>query len=127
MLFSNELRQGNWVERIGHPLKVTGIKNDDIFVDANGVELEYYIFDGINPIPITEEWFLKFGFTFDKKDMTELLSPEVKHPKKYIKGVVKIIEQKDFFVFVRYEFQIKYVHQLQNLYFALTGEELEAI
>lgn len=76
--------------------------------------------DVIKPIPLTEEWFLKFGF---KKVGTNF--------------------ELDFFVLWYSSYQncfvwrfmnidsnadrpisLKYVHQLQNLYFALTGEEL---
>ncbi len=35
-----------------------------------------------------------------------------------------IIKNIDFGIFVKLPIKIKYVHQLQNLYFALTGEEL---
>lgn len=63
-MFKEELRIGNWVQRMGFPLKVTGIKGTDVWLDGNAVELEYYIYDGINPIPLTEEWLVKFGFKF---------------------------------------------------------------
>ena len=76
------------------------------------------------PIPLTEEWLLKFGFEEDNYT--------------YIKGV----HQKIFSGIMKFEFneslknwefsigryndltRVEYVHQLQNLYYALTGEEL---
>lgn len=69
------------------------------------------------PIPLTEEWLLKFGFDVSvgwaEKDDFKMGQPDddwinelwsIRYEKKYVK--------------------IQYVHQLQNLYFALTGQEL---
>jgi hypothetical protein len=64
------------------------------------------------PIPLTEEWLLKFGF---KKSSWG-----------WIKNGVNI--QKGFtlaFSSNKNSIEIKHLHQLQNLYFALTGQELE--
>lgn len=70
------------------------------------------------PIPLTEEWLLKFGF---KDDIGETKTLIWKSYKFHI--------TKDGFVYTDAWYKqnfipIKYVHQLQNLYFALTGEEL---
>ena len=76
------------------------------------------------PIPLTKEWLLKFGF--------------VKEERYYARGVhqrlfsglmnLKFDRLLQMWVFSvgRYSdiTRIEYVHQLQNLYFALTGEEL---
>jgi hypothetical protein len=72
------------------------------------------------PIPLTEEWLIKFG----NWDLTEegLLSYDLKWD-----------EQLEEWLFYVYNIRgdkincamIKHVHQLQNLYYALTGEELE--
>ena len=77
--------------------------------------------DRAKPIPLTEEWLIKFGFK----------TPEGYLAGNYILGDYRVnIED---FVLWRvdgayegdtYLVGIKYVHQLQNLYFALTGEEL---
>lgn len=59
-----------------------------------------------SPLPITEECLKKFGF--DSK--------------------LAQFNVKGRFILDGYgmnEIEIKYVHQLQNLYFALTGEELK--
>ena len=81
--------------------------------------------DGFEPIPLTEEWLLKFGFDFSIDTW-------------YLKGVAiwkteccdaKGNEEIGFFYELRdvgmMDMHVKYVHQLQNLYFALTGEELK--
>ena len=69
------------------------------------------------PIPLTEEWLLKFGFEFLKG----VKGSEFLDCYDYNRFQVK----NNFGVFFWYHVQIKYVHQLQNLYFALTGEELK--
>ena len=64
----------------------------------------------IKPIPLTEEWLLKFGFEkayetcYQYKDF--------------------ILNDKFIMMDIDITIQLKHVHQLQNLYFALTGEEL---
>jgi uncharacterized protein YukJ len=73
------------------------------------------------PIPITEEWLLKFGFTRIKSKTTYCDDGfiDVWNKDGFLlddKGV--LIEYTENFV------RIYYVHQLQNLYFALQGEEL---
>jgi hypothetical protein len=70
----------------------------------------------IKPIPLTEEWLLKFGF--DKKGNKGKLNVILSGNFGYKNG-------KTYFnSWVILESQPKYVHQLQNIYFALTGEEL---
>ena len=85
-----------------------------------------------NPIPLTEEWLLKFGF--DKHGEFG------EYYRIFNKGLIIDIEDTDneFIVWVRIGDDIlepllkvgypiayiQYVHQLQNLYFALTNEEL---
>ena len=75
-------------------------------------------------VPLTEEWLLKFGFEL--------------RDGKYYKGKYLIEDGISQYFNNGYSFRItidnqnsthassvKYVHQLQNLYFALTGQELE--
>jgi len=66
------------------------------------------------PIPLTEEWLLKFGF--EKIDHI--------HKDNYFKKNWLCCESLSFDWRGGYIGRIGYVHQLQNLYFALTGEEL---
>lgn len=70
------------------------------------------------PIPLTEEWLLKFGF--DKKPTQKIRSWYKKNNIMVSVNVDSLVYYKD----VGIENNIKHVHQLQNLYFALTGEEL---
>ena len=74
----------------------------------------------IEPIPLTEEWVLRFGF--NKVSVDEITAYH-KHDFRLSKtggdGFYTATYRGEFLVF------IKKVHQLQNLYFALTGDELE--
>ena len=80
------------------------------------------------PIQLTEEWLLKFGFKYNKLQFCS--NTIIVHQYK-IKGICLSIDERkvnkheySFFGnnFIR---TVKHVHQLQNLYFALTGEELK--
>lgn len=124
---ANELRIGNYVQRIGYPLKVTGIKGGDVWVDGNAVELEYYVYDGINPIPITEEWLVKFGFeVYDVMGDNIFLAFRQIEPFNFNFMLCGVVLKVSFYrLDWEKSFECKYVHQLQNLYFALTGEELQ--
>jgi hypothetical protein len=71
------------------------------------------------PILLTEEWLLKFGFEWKQiKDLSSYTLPklELYH---YSSNNNKI-----FFEYADGEVELKYVHQLQNLYWVLCGEEL---
>jgi len=73
-------------------------------------------YNDFSPIPLTEDLLLKFGFERDKFYIPTL----------YYNSKLRIKnDERGFWVNACYNFVlIKYVHQLQNLYFALTGEEL---
>ena len=77
-----------------------------------------FTFDEMSPIPITEEWLLKFGL---KSRLTRIPT--------YYKNNFNIRSKRPDWItsigISGYLFKIGYIHQLQNLYFALTGEELE--
>jgi len=85
------------------------------------------------PIPLTEEWLLKFGFVKNKKSKDYQMQLETED-----RWLVIMIIQDNFYPVAEqlgelshqrgnlFHFNcIQYVHQLQNLYFALTETELE--
>jgi hypothetical protein len=113
---ATELRIGNWVE-------IQGLESKIILVDTEGCicENEYCedfennnITQNLQPIPLTEEWLLKFGFEYSDLNGDSGLW---KIPPFQIYG------KYNQFIY-DYRLDVNYVHQLQNLYFALTGEEL---
>jgi hypothetical protein len=107
-----ELRIGNFVE----------INNKIIIMDTRIFHAVIHGFEGYEPkpIPITEYWILKFGFNKSNRlDLGEL------KPCYVIFSLAVMIRHSSFFIdWIGGNTEIKYVHQLQNLYFALTGEEL---
>jgi hypothetical protein len=116
----NELRIGNYVNK-----KINLYSNhldyeeivctitDLCFIERNE---NVYL-----PIPLTEEWLIKFGFE------------KINH---IYDGIIFLINKIKLCITLNGKCEIRggyipikiqYVHQLQNLYFALTGEELQAI
>jgi hypothetical protein len=88
----------------------------------------------IKPIPLTEELLLKCGFELDINGIDHYDNYCIVRPEETAwSGVIYY----DYFEVYRDGnglftidplsdyFRFKYLHQLQNLYFALTGEELE--
>lgn len=73
------------------------------------------------PIPLTEEWLLRFGLKRGYKKVTIEFAPDFYlHIDEEMK--VSIEEYGEGEQLLEH---IQYVHQLQNLYFALVGLELE--
>jgi len=116
---ANELRMGNWLKRLDNTLfQVTG--NDIHSMD----DLPDYLKP--HPIPLTEEWLLKFGFEkgddygdqiyYDKGKYTVCFDHEDLVFYKNNKG--------DLTCLIYDEEHFQHVHHLQNLWFFITGEEL---
>jgi len=108
---ANEIRLGNYLEMLGKVRKVECISNLPARKEMYWLACENMIDTKIihfSPIPLTEEWLLKFGFT--ENSYYNLKSTGGTD---YIFGYKK-----------QNYTSLRYVHQLQNLYFALTGEEL---
>lgn len=123
--------------RIGNLLKYPAYNKDgsdgvfmvrDIYMDGDKIGLTTgriqtkVDFDSVAPIPLTAEWLLKFGFTHDKEQQIYNRHDMcVSYDETY----------EGYKLYVNHEYEtgnsFMYVHQLQNLYFALTGEELKII
>ena len=69
------------------------------------------------PIPLTEEWLVKLGF--ERND--ECLELEINDISLVWIGYITLNFNGTYIILNN---EIIYLHQLQNLYFALTGEEL---
>lgn len=120
---ANELRLGNYINH-----KYCG----NIEIDFNSLrtvdkeELQVNIEKCHKPIRLTEEWLLKFGA--DKTPQLFDYFSRVKYHNYFIIHDYNTIasfsiSEFGYFDCLVYK-HVKYVHQLQNLYFALTGEEL---
>lgn len=103
----------------------------------NPVEVEILMKDKIpliQPIPLTKDWILKFGFViFDWPEFKDSRFIDYLHLTDG--GVILRVIPEGASVFTLdhcsdgYSFiaKVQYVHQFQNLYFALTGEEVQLL
>ena len=130
---AKDLRIDNWVEFLGEEMQLMGLTKHN---GENETARHYAEFKGLvpiklmhlKPIPLTEDWLEKFGFEltyeskfrrcFDLDTSIGFLSFNFS----------KVIQEKDNVSIASLNLKwasLKYVHQLQNLYFALTGKELQ--
>lgn len=81
------------------------------------------ISDDLEPIPLTEEWLLKFGFEITYSSNFRI---KFDHSCNYVGYDYSHNSDKSMegFRFYGHYIKCEYVHQLQNLFHALTGEEL---
>lgn len=106
---ANELRIGNYV----YALKSS---SEPIII---GDDYNLYLSRDYQPIPLTEEWLLKMGF----KGRVDF---------KWNNNVgIQIVDNKYYFAFKDLSnvlfhsvIECKDVHQVQNVYYSLTNEEL---
>ena len=120
-----ELRIGNLIDRTDYICKVIGIdilKNDEgtIITEPLDFKGERFVVQEQKPIPLTEEWLIKFGFRcrFDI-GYNGWYSPNI------LGESIRIFEvENGWFKYSSAHTVIKNLHQLQNLYYALTNEEL---
>jgi len=113
---ANEFRIGNTVSFSG---RVLNCSYHDISNMAKMEITEGKISDIYEPIPLTKEWLLKFKW-FEIKDGQFIFKDN---------NYLSINEDGCLYVENNYvaNEDISFVHQLQNLHFALTGEELVLI
>ena len=135
-----ELRIGNLVDlgnRIAKVIKIAHLAC--VVVDLEETQDTIEDYERTRPIPLTEEWLLKFGFkkypnlrdTFRQEyydsfqlDIDEHTIISFSIPIGYNDNIRcnydKLYRSEE----KKQSYRVKHIHQLQNLYFALTGEEL---
>jgi hypothetical protein len=122
---ANELRIGNWVNTFETeskivPERITEIICTDEIHLVNNCRLEFYL-----PILLTPEILEKAGFTkqYDKFVIKDSDGHDLE-----FEGIDEdgILQPYPYYTGanISEKAKPKYLHQLQNLYFALTGEEL---
>jgi len=125
---ANELRIGNYVDysvnRSYFQGMIRTINNSSCNITGIGQwsPLHTIKFKIIEPIPLTEEWLLKFGF--------EILNDcKVGYEYRLTSGHIITFLNDELYCYLDAMAldDIKHIHQLQNLYFALTGEELTMV
>lgn len=114
-----ELRIGNYLELPMRDEKVVIVDevSKDGFIICDVTSNEWPIRD-YRPIPLTEQWLKEFGFEIYKDDSSYTATLV---DFKIWKGQ---FDKLHIWQYPFYHTDILYVHQLQNLYFALTGNEL---
>lgn len=135
MIRANDLRIGNYHETFPISIPRIGIQQVTIegkgysAITSYGIHLVECGNVGFKPITITEEWLLKFGFKqktesgwfyrlFDPKVEDELSGIAI-NIHSYVVVVSDVEEEMPVYVGRK-----EYVHELQNLLFAISGEEL---
>ena len=119
-----ELRIGNLVDNMGVTIRFDIGDWDCIISKAfSQTPMERY-----SPIPLTEEWLLKLGF--EKKECKSYSSGDELIYYTFTSPVYGFLIwntiQKQWWVLGKISIcQPEHIHSLQNLYFALTGEELK--
>ena len=124
-LQSKDLRIGNWITAHDNDGEIDFITNKEI-VGVKGKHLTEL--KKVKPIPLTEEWLLKFGFEYKVEELgTKFyeLQIGISFISLSIEGHFNINSGESYWYMDRDFKTPKYVHELQNLYFALTGEELK--
>jgi hypothetical protein len=109
---ASELRIGNYFN--WSPFASMGTGQGVVYVSNIG------FYSLMEPIPLTAEWLERFGFVYGPFNY-------VRRGEKDQRNQFTIDRNGDGFVFLIKESKkipVVYVHQLQNLYFSLTGTEL---
>ena len=126
---TTELRIGNFIQdQFDDIITVDGLDDMDVFSsDCGDIPVH-----AVQPIPLTEQWLLDFGFeeTIEGSFIKELdgatliifiingvAQPIYKHYSSYSENEIDVVNAVCLL-------SVEYVHQLQNIYFALTQEEL---
>lgn len=114
---ANELRIGNYVlvKYSTRPVEIKELTESDVKLKNGFAE-----YSQLTPIPLTEEWLVRCGFEYSHRIGSRSFYS--------IRNLYIEICQDTCAVYYTDKGELicylKNAHQLQNLYFALTGEEL---
>ncbi|TDX83969.1 hypothetical protein [Epilithonimonas xixisoli] len=132
-----ELRLGNLVNHsVLGIVEIIGVGKDYIHCLYNG-ETHYESINSFFPIPLTEEWLLKFGFI--SCDFRETYDPNDKFSEDFSYTLDSGLSNREFVCYpyngwyieigqyaqIKEKLKIKFVHHFQNIYFDMTEKELE--
>ena len=107
---STDLRIGNWIEY--EPFDGLGFEIIQV------QELPFNEGSNQKPIPLTEEWLVRAGF--EKAIDSNLWVNDSYYQLTFNSQIGASLYEDEYWI----KSNIIYLHSLQNLYFALTGEEL---
>lgn len=141
MIQANELKLGNFLIHKEYGLAmVVSISSDNTVFLENQVSSEDYNCDldeNIEPIPLTEEMLLKCGFEKNKSSYTFIIDEftilwynesDMFHKSSFEVHLCKLLYNPNGEISTKranFKIDVEYLHQLQNLFFALTNKDLE--
>ena len=123
-LKATELRIENFInDNNNFTMQVVGLFDDEVLLNFEGNEGDVFVYTGkqlelLKPIHLTEDILVKLGFkkTANPREL------------KYGDYSILLLNEIRFVIYNYMEnppsVKVSTVHQLQNLFFALTGEEL---
>lgn len=117
-----ELRIGNLINNSNEVMAISSGES----VTCYGLSFSgmvHFTFNEIEPIKLTEEWLIKFGFEQCFDHWGGYLSPVFGQKE----TCLRINKENDSFYHQTNleKIKVEYVHKLQNLYFAFSEKELE--
>ena len=124
---ASELRIGNYIKLMFNYEDYETIQvTSDELVDVDKKRADY------EPFPLTEDWLYKFGFKNIDKGGNDYITYTDPNHDYYLQLDVRRKDNKYLILDNSFDdlrafsmVDIEYVHQLQNLYFTLTGNELK--
>lgn len=130
---AEELRLGNEVEGgiVRMILYINGFLGCFISSPYDSGMGEFVKCEDLKPVALTEEWLLAFGFEKIRADYECFYYSLELNEDAHCDLSIMSGDKNGFLEIVLFPYEkwmrYKYVHQLQNLYFALTGNELQKI
>lgn len=120
-LETNELRIGNYFTQNGIRFRVSEITRQGVVsICSNGKDEVTAACPTPKPIKLTNELLEDMGF-----EKADSFHEEIEYKYQWTDGSLFFYETFDRrFIFDYTPIELKYVHQLQNLYYSLTGKEL---
>ena len=136
MIKINEIRIGNYVIYNNNEIGIiTGVQ--DFLTNKGKVAINnrldiFYNIENINEIALTDEWMFKFNFVLIKNYKKKQIGVSIKSWFHYERMVQIDIQKYNNDQFFSYCFNtksstvfLKSVHEMQNLFYSLTYQELE--
>lgn len=119
---AGDIMLNNWFHVNGYPMYVDSIFRDIVYLEFEGNDGDVWEenIKDLKPIPLTEDILLKAGFEINYKGFIH------KYP---IDGYKIGLRTGDdgfrYCLNINHSIKIKYLHQLQNLFKSLTGNDLK--
>lgn len=112
MIQANELMLDNWVLESGIPTRIIAIDKTQCYT----WQLRWTATANLQPIPLTPEIMLQCGFVKNNKQFIRVYNEQG--------NIITINDILGVLTLSSYDVELSSLHQLQNLYFSLTGTPL---